>query len=206
MPTRFVDAGKFKGKIDHSTAGAQYIWNEMRKIGRAGQGALSAQILSICVASHHSGLINCLSADGTPTFLRRMSKDDQSSHLSECIDRADPALKARLTDLANTTLVKEICERIDGMVSLPPACASGFTETEAISLGLLVRFLFSCLVDADRSEQRRVRVSSKKDSSIESSWCTQLERWRLGDSRSTFPGCLRPPTSIVCVQRSRGNV
>lgn len=45
----YVDAKSLKGKIDHSTAGAQYIWRSFSKYGA--QGALCAQILSLCVAS-----------------------------------------------------------------------------------------------------------------------------------------------------------
>ena len=56
----YVDASSLKGKIDHSTAGAQYIWNAFKKIGGRGQGELTGQMMSLCIASHHSGLIDCI--------------------------------------------------------------------------------------------------------------------------------------------------
>src|SRR5262249_32661931 len=60
----YVDAGQKKGKIDHSTAGAQYMWRELS--AKPGLGKAAAQVLSLCVASHHSGLIDCISAsDGS---------------------------------------------------------------------------------------------------------------------------------------------
>jgi CRISPR-associated endonuclease/helicase Cas3 len=46
-----------KGKIDHATAGAQWIWQHCEKRGEAGR--LMGQMLAICLASHHGGLL-CL--------------------------------------------------------------------------------------------------------------------------------------------------
>src|SRR5690606_13485721 len=64
----YVDAKSLKGKIDHSSAGAQWIWNELRKYGSGGKGELCGQILALCVASHHSGLIDCLKPEGENGF------------------------------------------------------------------------------------------------------------------------------------------
>jgi CRISPR-associated endonuclease/helicase Cas3 len=61
-----------RGKVDHSTAGAQEIWNTLR-----GKGQLErkiAEILALCVASHHSGLIDCLDPIGTDRLSRSMQK------------------------------------------------------------------------------------------------------------------------------------
>ena len=50
----YLDPKASKGKIDHSTAGAQHIW---RHYGRKTKAAPYAQILALGVASHHSGRI-----------------------------------------------------------------------------------------------------------------------------------------------------
>ncbi|MBA2660265.1 MAG: CRISPR-associated endonuclease Cas3'' [Nitrosospira sp.] len=50
----FVDAKGMKGKVDHSTAGAQLVWQEFAHHGEIGR--IVGQILSLCIASHHSGL------------------------------------------------------------------------------------------------------------------------------------------------------
>jgi len=49
----YVDAGALRGSIDHSTAGAQYVR----------LGPYAGQVLALCIASHHSGLIDCLSGN-----------------------------------------------------------------------------------------------------------------------------------------------
>lgn len=53
-----------KGKIDHSTAGAQWVWQKFSKFARNGnhdEGMLCGQILALCIASHHGVLIDNLS-------------------------------------------------------------------------------------------------------------------------------------------------
>ena len=57
----FVDAKGLKGKVDHSTAGAQLVWTELAKHGQLGE--IVGQALALCIASHHSGLIDCLTSD-----------------------------------------------------------------------------------------------------------------------------------------------
>ena len=54
----YVDAKAQKGKVDHSSAGAQFVWQSFAE--REPQARLAAQVLALCIASHHSGLIDCL--------------------------------------------------------------------------------------------------------------------------------------------------
>src|SRR5260370_680757 len=58
----YVDAAKKKGKVDHSSAGAQLIFRLIE--GNDSQANFVKQILSLCIASHHSGLTDCLSPEG----------------------------------------------------------------------------------------------------------------------------------------------
>lgn len=74
----YVDSKGLKGKIDHSTSGAQYIWKLTK--GNKIQKQIVAQLLALSVASHHSGLIDCLKIDGEDDFSRRMAKSDSKTH------------------------------------------------------------------------------------------------------------------------------
>ena len=67
----YVDATTQRGRIDHSSAGAQWIWENFRRYGP--QGELVGQILALCLASHHGGgLIDCLKPDGENGFAARV--------------------------------------------------------------------------------------------------------------------------------------
>ena len=144
----FVDAQGLKGKVDHSTAGAQLVWEELSKHGQLGQ--VVGQMLSLCIASHHSGLIDCLSSNANKPvediFTRRTGKRDDRSHLREAMSKMDTLIDKRFRELsAMPSLISGIEETIRKV-------ARG-EKVEAIirfKVGLLVRFLFSCLIDADR--------------------------------------------------------
>ena len=60
----YVDASGLRGKIDHSTAGAQQLWRTFHQSQPKMQDMLFAQMLALCICSHHSGLIDCLGPDG----------------------------------------------------------------------------------------------------------------------------------------------
>lgn len=144
----YLDPARHKGRIDHSTAGAQVVWEAL-----ASQGPLQrvlAQLAALCIASHHSGLIDCLAARdaelGEDLFARRMTKPPSASHRDEAWRSADASIRARIEGLlADPGLVAEF-EDLLRSVTAPSK------EVAANRLGLIARFLFSCLVDADRCD------------------------------------------------------
>ena len=136
-----------KGKIDHSTSGAQYAWNYYSEKGNI--ETKIAQIISIIIASHHNkGLINCITPDGYDNFCRRISLPDEKTHLNEVLGNIDPEIKLKLDRLLNNSnLISSLIGIIVRIYQY-----SGNTENTIYHFhtGLLTRFLFSCLVDADR--------------------------------------------------------
>jgi CRISPR-associated endonuclease/helicase Cas3 len=143
----YVDAGRLRGKIDHSTAGAQLIWTELAKQGNL--GSLAGQVLAICIASHHSGLIDCLTPDGEDAFGKRMRKSTERTFLDEVLGAVDPEIidRARIL-LQMPQLVEGMQSRLAKILQSDSAVGKNIVAQQQI--GLLVRFLFSCLIDADR--------------------------------------------------------
>lgn len=152
----FVDAAGLKGKIDHSTGGAQFIWQHLA--GKDALAHVAGEILAICVASHHSGLIDCLtSALGQPTedgFAKRMSKSAEKTHLQEALDKADPILLDEARHLLKQPEITQAFlawdSKILGAVAGSTAEEKSTSPVYKQQIGLLVRALFSCLLDADR--------------------------------------------------------
>lgn len=146
----FVDAKGMKGKVDHSTAGAQLVWQELANHGEIGR--VVGQILSLCIVSHHSGLIDCLSSDtssfGEDRFTKRINKSDDRVHLQEAIAKMDNTVTVRFRELVNNPeVIKGIKESISKIVRREE-CSD--EQIIRFKVGLLVRCLFSCLIDADR--------------------------------------------------------
>lgn len=134
-----------KGKIDHSTAGAQWVWRRFEKYGL--QGRLVGQIMSICLASHHGGMLDCLQIKGENGFLKRICKIEEKTHLKECLETGDKKIVDSLESIATEVFFKNFLKKVAAVV---------FSETKEYDrlkhfrLGFLTRFLFSCLIDADR--------------------------------------------------------
>lgn len=153
---------------DHSTAGAQWVYRELRKFGAAqGIGELFGQMLGLCIASHHGeGLIDCLDGEGNPKWIERFNKTDELTHLAECEQNADEAVRQKARELTGENLIRSLLKAVKPILS-------GSRINEKIKefyLGCLTRFLFSCLIDADRinssdferEAQKEVRRLAKK--------------------------------------------
>ncbi|OGV68105.1 MAG: hypothetical protein A2283_18885 [Lentisphaerae bacterium RIFOXYA12_FULL_48_11] len=139
----YVNAKGLKGKIDHSTSGAQYIWR-MFQDKTSVEWHIARQIMALSVASHHSGLIDCLSPVGEDVFMTRMEKPENRTHFNEVFANADQAIKEKVREcLASDTVGTDFRCCLERLSTLTPMIG-------AFNLGMLTRFLFSTLIDADR--------------------------------------------------------
>jgi len=130
-----------RGEVDHSTAGAQLIYEKLA--GREQEGKILAQFLALTIASHHSGLIDCLKPDGFNEFERRMNKDKDLTHLAEAKGKL-PDIEKQLDEILSQPIEKLFFERLMGMRD------SDKDVTLPFKHGLLARFLLSCVLEADR--------------------------------------------------------
>ena len=136
-----------RGSVDHSTAGAQIIAHGL--IGAEEEaGRFAVEALALCVASHHSGLIDCILPNGNDGLSRRLNKDDLSSHRSEAWSTAEPAIRVPLESLLNDPEVAaEISAAMDRIRT-----TDNDEVIQPFKQGLLLRLLFSCLIDGDRTD------------------------------------------------------
>ncbi len=205
----FVDAKALKGKIDHSSAGAQLIWHRLPKFGNHGKGEFAAQILALCIASHHSGLINCIDKEANNTFSKRMGKADEQTHLCECLDNAESELLSTVNSLVNQGLVKEIFCKLKDLIDFSNIKEQKFSKIDAFSLGIFTRFLFSCLVDADRLNSAEFETPIRKQQRLSRqawlNWDTAIDRLEshLGQFEQSKPiDEIRRKISDNCKQRA----
>lgn len=148
-----------RGSVDHSTAGGQWLLTEfqnhntpIKNTNRHRKNAdLLAEILSIAVFSHHSGLINIVDLAGNTAFYNRTQKPDDKTHLEEALRHAhNEKLFSVLTDNWQKQLIQEF-----NSVFQPILIKYHQQQLSAIEFdfytGLFTRLIFSCLIDADRS-------------------------------------------------------
>jgi len=140
----YIDASGKKGKIDHSSAGAQIIHHFFANKGK--ESIFVSQILSLIIASHHSGLIDCLTPDGLDNYSRRMKKSDEKTRTTESLANMSQTIKCKLEGvLSDNNFVNDFNQKLKSLHE-----SDDSNETFMFKAGLLTRFLFSCLIDADR--------------------------------------------------------
>jgi len=199
----FVDFKGLKGKIDHSSAGAQWIWENCQRWGK--QGQLVGQMLALCIASHHSGLIDCLKPDGNNGFSDRMKKPDGKTHKNECVKNAPRYYMEKLDTLADKELIQNVLQQLQKVIQIknekPPV------NIQSFNLGFWTRMLFSCLIDADRINsadfEYPANTQHRNNSSVD--WSVPVNR--LEQAINEFSGEkpideLRRNISNICKQRA----
>lgn len=134
-----------KGSVDHSTSGAQWL------AGNCGSNT-AGQILSICAASHHGGLIDVFDKDGY-RLGKRINKEDSLTHYTQVVKRFE------LIELAESLLhpaMQELKSKLKEIVKNNyPA------NTKDFMYGMLIKFLYSCLIDADRLDSAAAEAGTK---------------------------------------------
>ena len=148
-------------KVDHSTAGAQWVYRKLRKFGAAqGIGELFGQMLGLCIASHHGeGLIDCLDGEGNPKWIERFNKTDELTHLVECERNANEAVQQKAKELAGENLIRSLLNAVKPILS----DQATNNKIKEFYLGCLTRFLFSCLIDADRINSSDFEREAQKE-------------------------------------------
>lgn len=198
----WVDAAGMKGKIDHSTAGAQWVWQHIGRYG--GPGRLMAHVLAVCLASHHGGLLDCLDPVGKNIFLKRMGKENSATHLTECLSGCDEKIKTKLDQLISKKTLQTCWLKI---LSIIAPQQQEPDRLKHFRLGFLCRFLFSCLLDADRidsadfehPENRKYRRTGPVD------WqaaITKFEQHIAGFEARNEVDTIRSRISRQCLTRS----
>lgn len=131
-----------KGKIDHSTAGGQFLLS--RSSGKKEFAKLTTEIASMAIFSHHTGLLDFLDLNqGKSDFVVRANKENILSKVD--------------FDAFFQNVVSEV--ELDGLLD-QATCEIAQIEKQMCVIqsnteyffywGMVVKLLFSSLVDADR--------------------------------------------------------
>lgn len=188
-----------RGKVTHSTQGAKYIYE------RYGAGnplaRLTASVVALGIAGHHGGLMDCLSPEGEQPFYERLVKDDPKLCYKEVLEQfpLECSAYSELDALFEAAVqeIKAFAER-----SMAQGLKGPFI------LHLMVRLLFSYLIDADRYDAYRFEASLPAEAceQPEPPWTelsAKLEVHLAGFDASTSINRLRGDISRRCTQAAQ---
>lgn len=140
-----LDKPPRRGSVDHSTAGGRLIHERYHTSDTTPQSKVTAEWIANCIISHHQGLRDYISPDQTSPYIERVVTKELKQYeqaKEEFYKHTSPEHLDTLFELATSELQHYI--KIIKDHKLPPITGS-----------LLMKYMFSCLIDADRSNTRR---------------------------------------------------
>ncbi len=143
-------AGETQQNKDHATVGGQFIENKFS------QGAsLTKQIIQAIVMFHHGqGLPDFLNLKGESKFFERLSKNETKIDLPEVESKLSERVKAEIQRSFESEIIKT--DSLNFKKRCFIGCENISSKKEKIqklsfNMGLHLRNLSSCLIDADRT-------------------------------------------------------
>jgi CRISPR-associated endonuclease/helicase Cas3 len=132
-----------RGSVIHSTQGAKYISDLV--LGKEEIYLAVAEIVANCIAGHHGGMTDGISPQGDTPLRNRLASDKDALHFDEVLENFQNA--NILSDGNNIAELLSACRKeLDEFIR---ACKTEKIDG-AFMVHMLVKSVFSCLVDADR--------------------------------------------------------
>lgn len=137
-----------RGSVDHSTAGGKWVYEQFHLRADQSIDRLLAEWIANCIVSHHGGLKDFVSPEGRSPFLDRVRMTEDKL----------PEFELAVQRFLSTTMTREEIdayfakarEELRQLLEKMKACSSAPRTMASLTL----KYLFSCLIDADRTETR----------------------------------------------------
>ncbi|WP_066646405.1 CRISPR-associated helicase/endonuclease Cas3 [Christensenella timonensis] len=152
---RYIRDGGERGSVIHAWQGA-FFANEIFQDHGAPEALLLKEMIGFCITSHHNHLADGIAPDGATDYFDKLLNTDDAKYSYDTV-------KNKITDVEKEKLqslfeeaVRETCALL---VEIQHTYQNGSSATFA--LGLAVKYLYSCLVDADRFDAYLFDVNEK---------------------------------------------
>jgi CRISPR-associated endonuclease/helicase Cas3 len=186
-----------RGTINHSTAGAKYIYDTFYKSNDPYE-QLTAQLMAVAICSHHGGLIDCLDVSGKDIFTSKMMTDKEIFY--------DEALRNYTLECLDTAQIRELfykakTEIQEALIHIRQI--DNRAEFGQFAMGLLEKYMFSCVVDADRYDTYSFMAGREPSPAINRTILWQELSDKLESALEAYPkktqiDLLRADISLTC--------
>ncbi len=205
------ETGEPLERIDHSTAGAKYLYEsyyiEKPTTQEEGLANFVIEIIGMVILSHHSGLQNFVQVDGSQSdFFRRVCNADLPYYEEvRTVFLSVPGNEARVEELFISSVdeLKAFSFEVQKLFQrYKKGKASPF-----LFFSLAMKYIFSCLIDADRTDSRRfdendtTELHKLNEAFFKESYgyvMEQVEEWAQGEEALKPINQLRAEMSEQC--------
>ncbi len=188
------DDHSLKGTVNHSSGGAQLIFDQFFAIDNYQK--LTTELVSLAICSHHGGLSDIISPEGIDSLHKKIHPKEDIS-FDECLQNFTKEV-VKLPQI-NERFYKSRDEVIEIINRLKEA-----RILDTFSFHLVAKYLFSCLIDADRldtfnfMEDRQQEKSNSGTSDLWEELSEKLEHHIEGFIKESKISILRREISDAC--------
>ncbi|EIT84250.1 hypothetical protein A374_15728 [Fictibacillus macauensis ZFHKF-1] len=144
-----------KGSVDHSTAGGKFLYEEFHHSGL--YPAILAEVVGNAILSHHSYLQDFINPDLESNYLKRV-RDKELDEFSMVKERF---YKDVMNQESFKAYVGLALDELETFLNRDSPCKM------EVKLMLLTKYIFSALIDADRTNTRLFEEGNNVDVSTE---------------------------------------
>lgn len=171
---------KLSSNIDHGRHGARLLLKRYHN-GEAFRNTM-AEIMAMIICYHHGGLEDYISEDLESKLLKRCCWPDESEQKEDAYDQACQRLVARVISFEYMDeLFKSSVQELETFTKAKRG--GDFTHFE---LQLLIKYLYSCLIDADRYDTYLFMQNEKAEEEIAAEQLWNIFDDRLQRKEETF--------------------
>lgn len=145
--------GFSEDRVHHAPQAARWIWQRYGAHAKERAQKVTAQIAAMAVYSHHNALFDVLTPDGKAKFLENMEGEGAAKApepFLECVADLANLDELFLAAAEEVRFVFDALEHTAGKSAPDDAQKSAVIECRHFFEGLVARFVFSALIDADR--------------------------------------------------------
>lgn len=144
-----------RGSVDHSTAGGRFIYSHYHTNERTTNEKLASEWVANCIISHHQGLRDYLSPDIVSPFIERVVHKQDG--MEEYFEAESTFLEEYDLDKFDSYFAKASCE-VEVVLNIIRK-----QKMSPVAMSLVVKYIFSCLIDADRTNTREFEEGKRDD-------------------------------------------
>ncbi|MED4172856.1 CRISPR-associated helicase Cas3' [Halalkalibacterium halodurans] len=141
-------AEKKRGQVDHSTAGGRLLYQMLHDRENSFHEKLLAEVVGNAIISHHSNLQDYISPTIESNFLTRVLEKE----LPEYESAVERFFQEVMTE---AELARYVAKAVDEIKQ--------FTDNSPTQSFFLTKYIFSCLIDADRTNTRMFDEQAREE-------------------------------------------